>query len=246
MSKAPQPLNYGRLPERALPLWARLSIVIAMVSIAAYLAHPHVRKYLEERARRAQFQADVRRCLADAPPRSVIAYENEPDPAYLLYLSATPANSRYMLLGRGDGKSGAGRLPDHWFELRSRVPALANLPSDPVLFMHERQTPGGTRRLVTVIARVGGNGVRTDVQVQALTLDASGADKTVPVFLGESPGPLLPDVDLATGTGLRIFAGQSDPRDPSRFVIEFEIDGVSGAIHGQLQDGDRITMSVRR
>lgn len=43
----------------------------------------------------------------------------------------------------------------------------------------------------------------------------------------------------------RIFAGQSDPTDPTHFTIPYDIDGKPGVIDGRLTDGDRLMLTPR-
>ena len=42
------------------------------------------------------------------------------------------------------------------------------------------------------------------------------------------------------GHALRIFAGQPDPADASRFTIHFEMDGKAGVLVGRLTDDDTV------
>jgi hypothetical protein len=44
---------------------------------------------------------------------------------------------------------------------------------------------------------------------------------------------------------LKFYAAQLDPKDPSRFTIQYEIDGQSGTVEGKLEDDGSVTLKVR-
>lgn len=53
----------------------------------------------------------------------------------------------------------------------------------------------------------------------------------------------VPD-SVHTGNTLRVFAGQPDPADPSRFTIGYRLDGRTGTIDGRIRD-DEIVLRPR-
>jgi hypothetical protein len=49
-------------------------------------------------------------------------------------------------------------------------------------------------------------------------------------------------VKLEQRNRLRVFAGQGDPADPSRFTIAYDVDGTPGVLQGRLKDDDTIEL----
>ncbi len=108
----------------------------------------------------------------------------------------------------------------------------------PTIFLHERFTPSGGRRLVVMenlsqvyiielseafhdVRRWMRNGTRMDQSTINALADAR---------------PLL---DL-----FQIDAGQSDPADPSRFTVPFKIREVTGVLEYRLTDDDLVTVRL--
>jgi hypothetical protein len=55
---------------------------------------------------------------------------------------------------------------------------------------------------------------------------------------GGAPG----QIKLEQRNRLRVFAGQPDPADPSRFTIAYDVDGTPGVLTGRLKDDDTIEL----
>jgi hypothetical protein len=51
-----------------------------------------------------------------------------------------------------------------------------------------------------------------------------------------------PKVRLRPENQFRFYAGQLDPADPSRFTIDYEVDGTRGKIHGRLRDDGTVEL----
>jgi hypothetical protein len=49
-------------------------------------------------------------------------------------------------------------------------------------------------------------------------------------------------IELGPWPKLRLFGGQPDPADPSRFTIPYEVGGKPGIIHGRLKDDDTVEL----
>jgi hypothetical protein len=110
----------------------------------------------------------------------------------------------------------------------------------PVVFLHERSSKSGVRRLVVVRRTPPGHRMSWDIplafNIRLLELvGMSGlpgnrldyVPDAVPSHFGDgsSNGPLL-----------RFFTGQADPVDESHFTIDYEVDGDRGTIDGWLRD----------
>lgn len=48
--------------------------------------------------------------------------------------------------------------------------------------------------------------------------------------------------ELQNGQWCRFYAGQPDPADPSKFTIDYEVQGVRGMIHGRLRENGTLEM----
>ncbi|HYE21946.1 MAG TPA: hypothetical protein VEA69_26130 [Tepidisphaeraceae bacterium] len=144
-------------------------------------------------------------------------------------------------------------MPAAWVDLRSRV--LIGTPAQSgqyingtapraCVFLHERGTPDGERRLLAVEllsdARAGvphlvTHAVRPSGWSKLPAATDVETDGGYVCSLGEVPGR-----KVSFGPGgwrhLRAFEGRPDPADASRFVIPFELDGVRAYVHGRVVD----------
>lgn len=171
------------------------------------------------------------RCATYAPPADQIVYASgptdvaalKPDPAYVVQPFGPPT-----------GAPVAARRPPDCFDRYPPAEAMAvssSIPPGPVLFLHERRTPGGERRIVVVrLYPV------SWVPIVSHTIGPAG------LWAGPTVDP-RPGISTAffyttdpTRHRLRIFAGQPDPADLSRFTIAYELDGQPGTVLGQLTD----------
>ena len=139
--------------------------------------------------------------------------------------------------------------PDCWTEAgKLDAGYAAAQPGGAILFLHERQSPGGRRRLV-VLRR----GPKSPLFYYLLPLTFS-AQLIDPATRAEGPtvvAALVPtDLDLRIPADLlnspvRCFAGQPDPDDPSHFTVRLELGATPGTIDGWLEDDDRVRLKFR-
>jgi hypothetical protein len=108
------------------------------------------------------------------------------------------------------------------------------------VFLHERRTAGGARRLVVLRRTPPGWRQSWDIPLSftATLIDPAGAwgrpvattalmADAVPAAFGDgTPG----------GPSLRLYAGRADPEDESHFTIDYESDGTKGTLDGWLRD----------
>ena len=145
-------------------------------------------------------------------------------------------------------------MPAAWGELRSRVvigtaAQSGQYVNDPApracVFLHERATPDGERRLLAVellsdpkagVPHLVTHAVRPSGWSKppaAKDVETEGGYVCVLGRVGETK--------VSFGPGgwrhLRAFEGRPDPADASRFVIPFELDGVRAYVHGRVVDG---------
>jgi len=117
-----------------------------------------------------------------------------------------------------------------------------------IIFLHERISPAGHRRLVCVIYTpdterfqpqfIEGYDYNTFVAVpatltQPLAFMLRGYDIDVESVYTRTP-PLV-----------RVYAGQPDPSDPAHFTIRYQIWGQEDTLDGRLQDDDQVTLKSR-
>jgi hypothetical protein len=125
------------------------------------------------------------------------------------------------------------RSPHCWEEITRFSNRGSLMGPGSLSFLHERRTPGGKRRLVAA-------SFYGFAQGYTLTQDGVLGE---PKLLAKSapPAPLLP---IFTAQ-VRVFAGSADAADPTHFTIPYEVDGVSGVLHGWLQNDDTIRFEAR-
>jgi hypothetical protein len=204
-----------------------------------------------------QFLYWQRQCLAYAAPVDQVVYENDPERAAKLlrqpgYVNVAPQGAPPV----------AVHMPRCWSEAMNigGVPVVntgfgAGGPGA-TLFLHERTTASGVRRLVAVQVPVGTPGVAglpipAPVVVQPATLRAAPAVRSAAakidldlVFNYPSSGSFTL-LSGPSGTTARFFAGQADAADLSHFTIPFECGASRGTIEGWLKDdGDLLSLAV--
>jgi hypothetical protein len=129
--------------------------------------------------------------------------------------------------------------------------AMGNIPWDEgaILFCHERTSPSGNRRLVTVLLPTPGrmDGILGDMLSEELVPTVYPLVGMIgpplqarPQYRGLShSGPTLPPPQ-------RVWAGVIDPNDASHFSIDYEWPGgLRGVIDGWLRDDDTVKLSIR-
>lgn len=102
-------------------------------------------------------------------------------------------------------------------------------PPTALVFLHGRRTPGGELWLVAIKPVV----VRHDWSNTAglsfyTTVSRPGQSSTVP------SGDLMIGPSVRGSDPLRLYAGQPDPADDSRFTIRYQAGDTTGTIHGRL------------
>jgi hypothetical protein len=163
-------------------------------------------------------------------------------------LPVTMAVKRLQQMGAHPRGPAAGHVPACWDAFAKHLSPPAG-PAGAFLFMRERTSPAGVRRLV-ILQRTVGKAPRPSfwigVDLDAALLEPGTATmppRWAPIqqfafaFSGQVP---------ATSPRLRMFAGQADPADASHFTIGYELDGEPGTIDGWLQaDGRGLRIQVR-
>jgi len=105
-------------------------------------------------------------------------------------------------------------------------------------FLHERLSPGGFNALVSVTLVL-----YVNQHDRVLSLDVAVTPR--PHVLG-APEPVIEVGRFchlpASGQSLRVFMGQPDPNDKSRFTIDIELAGSRSKLVGILRDDGSVVM----
>jgi hypothetical protein len=242
---APATLDYAQQPSR-LRRWRRRlgrAVVIALL-LAGGVAAYRYRHELELRASEIYWS---RRCMGFDAPRDSILFVGDPAAAAALR-ERDPDYVQTRLYGR----AGAKFLPRCWRELcaamnNPAVVAADTVMDDPVLFLHERRSPGGKRRIVMI--KSGSYNARAlPRKMRATIITPARLFARTQVMAAPMPDVAWSGVYVP----LRIFFGHPDPADASHFTIDFVVlDGFDGApirngtIDGYLNDDDTVSFRLR-
>jgi hypothetical protein len=206
-------------------------IVVGLLLMTLGLAAFHWRAEPWRRARMLYYQ---RQCEAYSPPADEVVFDN--DPARSAALRAKPG---YVTQKNIDPRPVFRTPPGCWngYADATRV-GVHEQGGGTKAFLHERRTPRGERRLVVV-----------EFFPFSWTPVVAQAIETSPLAgRAEVRGYLHSELFLdpqSPPRSLRIFAGQPDPADASRFTIVYEWDGRRGTIDGRLNDDDTIVLTDR-
>lgn len=187
-------------------------------------------RWSDDVARVAETAYWSRQCLDYAPPADQVVFEQD-------------AGEIGRLMGSGGGyqlsRPGEGDPPHAWVSpaVYARIPQSGWAPR--VAFMHGLRSPGGAQRLVVVefLAMREPQSPRHTVFFHPRVFSASAFTPGRQVLRNEDTVRIA----LAAGERLRLYAGRSDPRDPSRFTIDCVVAGERGTIEGRLRDDDVVT-----
>jgi hypothetical protein len=166
-----------------------------------------------------------------APPADLVVYEE--DTAAAEALLARPGGE--YARGRDGPLVTCAMHRPRCLTAFAAASGMGTVSNGAVLFLHERTSRTGVRRLVVICC--------SPEDVPSVTL-AGGLNEweCVPGVWGTPPQYSSPPVDrlvpLRQGKEARVrfFAGQADPSDASRFTIRYERDGKPGTIGGRLSD----------
>jgi hypothetical protein len=195
----------------------------------------------------------MRDCLAGSPAPALFASYADSASAEVVALKGDYALQQ---LGTYPSIIEYGRVPRLWIrflqESKTTVDSRVAFPTPAapttVVFCHERISPGGHARLVAVLfLGNGGFGDRLDKEPVAQVYAAT-AWNGIKRLRNCGVLPAAPDPSRAKYLPMpqRIYAGQVDPADSSRFTVEFEQPGGDhGLVMGRLNDDDSVEVTFR-
>jgi hypothetical protein len=245
------PLEYAPAPSKRRKIARRLIVLLLLVAVAAPLLY--WRKPIFRQARLLYWQ---RQCLRyTAPPDQVVYEENEYKPSPLL---GRPGYVGWPVSLPPNVGSPNGPLPPaiatlpapplaSFFTAGGFPPAYVAPPQGATVFLHERTGRTGRRQLV-IVTRFPVHDVPfmyafgLNVMLIGPAGIASGPTHQYPPPVAFS---WLSDMTRPPTDGLRLYAGQPDPADPSRFTIRYDLSGRSGEIEGRLKDdGQGVSLRI--
>ena len=253
----PPQLDYGRRGPLLDRVGTRRVIVYAMLLAGALtiaLAYDPIMWKLRKWRAQSQAAERQRTCMTYTAPADRVVYEEDPARAVAL-LARDPMY-----------------YPIEAFDLATgqRVPAIAQPPvlreeliwsryneaargtKRNVVFLHERTSKSGLRQMVAVEMSSQLHRVEDESWGIFRFLSCWPVDsETIEIDSGAPRRELLA-VDPITANlterfsppfPLRLYAGQPDPHDPSRFTIAYELRGHRGLLVGVLGDDSRVVLT---
>jgi hypothetical protein len=187
-----------------------------------------------------------RQCMNYTASPAMIVYEEEAAAAAKL-MAADSQYANYYAYG-ADPQIAAAFKPRCWANLGSLVPNSWKIFGasfgGATIFLHERTSPAGHRRLVSVRLQPNWN------QIEGFHHSPIA---TIPATLTKMPAGEITSENIAEIRRenwhrlpqLRVYAGQIDPADSSHFSIHYEMWGQGDILDGRLGDDDRVTLKPR-
>jgi hypothetical protein len=232
-----QPIDYAppvsghkwrRAVRRAMFGFALLLIAFLAIKSAPTAWHRVLLLYWQHRA------------MTYSPPADAIVYDNDPSNAAKLRAS-NPS-----LIAGGNGEVFDFAKP--WDRLYRQISPPGRIPAA-ILFLHERTTAKGERRLVVVQLRLLASPTY-DISwlFDCVVLRPGGIFRTSAAVLHDQlhqfPQLVPGSVRSPAASGITQWhAGQPDPLDASHFVIRGTRDGVPLKLDGWLRD-DQVDLDV--
>jgi hypothetical protein len=277
--EARKPLEYDRTTSVVVVRGMRLLLALTLINTAVLLwfavAGQQGPQYVKDAWARWQTRREVRKhqaavvaiqqqALAYAPPADTIAYTEDPKRI------ASLAGAGYRPIPVADKTVSQWPAPvtlappPFWVELgkwgRAGQGYTASARSSTAtVFLHERQTPAGERRLVVVHFTAQQDFDQPSKDDMVLTTRAILA-RAWPLYQPGTPRGNMdeaavslslpaPDRSLVTrkpdgsytvqrGPALTLYMGQPDPADLTHFTIPYDINGKGGTLDGWLRNGE--------
>lgn len=133
----------------------------------------------------------------------------------------------------------AYKISDELIAFESAVGTLG-LHNEATLFMHERYTPDGRRRLVIVTFAI----AHSPEPLSVYILDPDRALYVSAAWRFGNPQFWPATYSCGESCDFRIYAGQPDSSSLSDFVVRYECNGVRGRLHGSLQNTERLALTT--
>ncbi len=246
-SSGPIPLEYAPLPPR----WRKhvRRILLGLILVAGAFCAWRWGPYAWHQSQLLYWQ---RQCLNFSASPDTVVYEEDPTASALLRQRSD--YSLYVLkwaqglIRNSTTMYDAAFCPQCWRNLRTFFPVDYRVNAGAIIFLHERISCAGHRRLVWVNYRPS-MGTFSRGFDSALNYDGDAippATWTKPaIFERWSYGEIV-NINFEEHPPLvRVYAGQPDPTDPAHFTIRYQMWGQEDTLDGRLLDDDQITLTPR-
>ena len=170
--------------------------------------------------RHAEYRYWQGQCLRYEFPSDAVVFDDDPS-RFAALSAAEPAAFKSRTRGESIAMV---RIPPPCASRCGLAPV-----NDGFAFLHGRTTPAGTRLLIAADFFAAGGQLALEVRV----LRPAGL-RPPSRLLQVGQGSMV--AYAARGGPMRVFSGQPDPTDPSRFTIAFESGGKREVIEGKLVD----------
>jgi hypothetical protein len=246
--EAPHQLDYGPRRPRVPPMIRRhfvlITIIIAMILGAVFWGPIAIQQFKDWQHQRELTKLQ-RACMTYTAPPDQVVYDDDPD--RVSALAAT--DPEYKLFTRLEHTTGVWRIPVTQENLNK---FFSSLPTQGAAFMHRRVTASGEERLIYVVLSAWEDYYRSngtnDFNHRVITRGMfaytfkPGAPDT-PSTKGPTGMLTFGTIDLSDRRfPMRLYAGQPDPTDASRFTIDYELQGRRGTITGTLKNDGSVWM----
>jgi hypothetical protein len=249
-------LHYAPPPGGLRRLFALRGLLIAILILAAaklaIFVFPAQWQALQQR-RLMQRQQQCRSvCLSFTRPAGTVVYDEDLDRANTLLTSGGYIDAALSM----GGAPGAALLPtpvwDAYSATLSGIVRPALPPVAPIIFLHERTSPAGQRRLVVVqVGRATGQPDNfiyfhpyVDGSASAAVSMSSPLGSTT-LLVHPASGPRLLEMFRTPTETTALYAGQIDANDPSHFTIDYLLNNRMETIDGWLNDDDTVSLLPR-
>ena len=228
-AKSQIPWRHRRAVKRVF-----VSVAILAVVVIARYATPPIWKI-------ARAYLVFKRSLSFTAYPDQVAFDADPIRA----ASLLAADSQYwnQLNHKTPGNPVASWAPRQWVALVGQLDStlMTYRLSPPLIFMHERKSADGSRRLV-ILRYAGTADAEAGPATHAFECDLIDPKRRPgPANVSTSVIKLL----LMKHPMIRIYFGQVDAEDASAFSVRYETEDGGGAIDGRLMDGASVRLEVR-
>ena len=223
--------DYAPPAPRFHRLWIIPVTIVPLVVLVAWVV-----PLAKRTAARWQLLRQQARALAYRAPADQVVYESDPAEAAKL-LSLGGGYERWNA-----PESPAFHIPQFWRGHRQPLGQSGHA----LVFLHERTSPGGNRRLVVV--ELGHLSYQRFADILFLpSVIELGTIGREPKYISAHGGTF--SAYVSASERLRVFAGQPDPADKSHFTFDYEIEyqgnSKRGTFDGWLKDNDRVVLKPR-
>jgi hypothetical protein len=190
-----------------------------------------------------------RQCLNYSPPEGQVVWEPDPAAAPTLLADAAHYIDGRRQVWLQPASAAVRKPPAPWVRLAPQIvnEEFADCPL-PLVYLHERRTTSGLRRLVAAyycpeLPHAGPYPfLLFCVVIEPASLSGTPRILSVSTHMG---GPEYDVLARQPFPPIRYFAGQSDPNESSRLSIRYETASRRGTIEGRLlEDGRSVKLTV--